>query len=222
MSWQRSGRGAATSRVKGEAAHNHRDKARGDQAGTGAKAAVRVLLSTSPHPLPGSIAAPRFLLAGLTHTGSPRARMAPKKGASKKKPGAADHNELPSHTDLLSLIEDSGELPLENKLQLLHCGQPACPPGCKGGRKDNPACLCGLIPEEGRFKKSGLFQKLPAVLGELGIDPSTQRRPVRLALRAARACFAAALLLRCLARCLGTALLRTLLQEPSLPAQLRI
>jgi hypothetical protein len=100
--------------------------------------------------------------------------MAPKR---KKK---ADHaSEPPAHGELLAILEQSGDLPLEYKLQLMHCGQPACPPGCKGGRKDNPACLCGLIPEEGHFRKSGLFQKTPALLSELGIDPATQRRPVR-------------------------------------------
>jgi len=104
--------------------------------------------------------------------------MGPKKGAAKKKGGAADHEPL-HHTDLLAQIDQTGDLSLESKLQLLHCGQAACSPGCKGGRKDNPACLCGLIPEEGRFKKTGLFQKLPAELNELGIDPSTQRRAVR-------------------------------------------
>lgn len=97
--------------------------------------------------------------------------MAPKRKKS-------DHKQELGYTDLLRIIENGGELPLEDRLRLLHCGQPACPPGCKGGRKDNPECLCGLIPEEGRFKKSGLFQKTPALLGELGIDPSAQRRPV--------------------------------------------
>ena len=98
-----------------------------------------------------------------------------------KKKKQADHDlssELPHHGELLATIEQTGDLPLENKLQLMHCCQPACPQGCKGGRKDNPACICSLIPEEGHFKKSGLFQKTPAVLGELGIDPSTQRRSV--------------------------------------------
>lgn len=102
--------------------------------------------------------------------------MAPKR---KKTTDHPPDSEPPHHGELLAIIEQTKDLPLENKLQLMHCCQPACPAGCKGGRKDNPACLCGLIPEEGHFKKSGLFQKTPVALGELGIDPSTQRRTVR-------------------------------------------
>jgi hypothetical protein len=115
--------------------------------------------------------------------GSPA--MAPKKGAKASKKGP-DHGAEPDPGELLALIDQTGDLPLESRLQLLHTSPEPCPAGCKGGRKDNPACLCGLIPEEGRFKKAGLFTKLPAALGELGVDPSTQRRPVRV-LCAARA-----------------------------------
>ena len=108
--------------------------------------------------------------------------MAPPKGkGSKQKTGAlADHGQTPHHSDLLRLIEANGDLPLDIKLQLLHCAQQApCPPDCKGGRKDRPACLCGLIPDEGHFRKAGLFSKTPAVLEGLGPDPRTQRREVR-------------------------------------------
>lgn len=128
--------------------------------------------------------------------------MAPKGKGAKQGAKLKDSDHTPHHSELLQLIE-LGELPLENKLQLLHCAQPACPPGCKGGRKDNPACLCGLIPEEGRFKKAGLFQKTPTALGELGIDPTTQRRAVRLrdALRAAPCSWAAAAGAAALRRC---------------------
>jgi hypothetical protein len=111
--------------------------------------------------------------------------MGPKKGAKASKK-APDHGAEADPAELLSLIKETGNLPVENRLQLLHCSPNSCPAGCKGGRKENTACLCCLIPEEGRFKKTGLFQKLPAALGELGIDPSTQRRPVCCALRAAR------------------------------------
>jgi hypothetical protein len=106
--------------------------------------------------------------------------------APKRKKKDADLVEAPSHGELLSIIEQTQDLPMQHKLQLMHCGQGACPPGCKGGRKDNPACLCGLAPEEGHFKKTGLFQKTPAVLSELGVDPGTQRRAVR-AVRSPRA-----------------------------------
>lgn len=128
------------------------------------------------------------------------AAMAPPKGGRGKKLAAPDH-ELPGPAELLQLIEETGDLPVEYKLQLLHCAQGACPPGCKGGRKDNPACLCGIIPEEGRYKKSGLFQKVPTALGQLGVDPATQRRAVRGAGRglASGACAHSATLLAALA-----------------------
>jgi hypothetical protein len=106
--------------------------------------------------------------------------MPPKsKGGKAKSKGGGDHAGAASPYELLAQIEETGDLPLENRLALLYCSPTPCPGGCKGGRKDNPACLCGLIPEVGHFKKSGLFQKLPAILGELGIDPATQRRAVR-------------------------------------------
>jgi hypothetical protein len=124
--------------------------------------------------------------------------MAPKGAKAKKK--EPDHDEL-DHEALLATIEETGDLPNDVKLHLLRCDQPLCPPGCKGGRKDNPKCFCGMIPEEGHFKRVGLFSKTPAVLGSLGVDPATQRRAVRgflCCVRFVSACFARCV--QCVAR----------------------
>lgn len=69
------------------------------------------------------------------------------------------------HGDLLKLVEAHHEpCQLYNKT-------------CKG-RKDNPNCLCGLVPAPGGFRRKGLWQKEPEAIAGLGLDPNDSRREV--------------------------------------------
>lgn len=70
------------------------------------------------------------------------------------------------------------DLVLADILQVLQAQQAPCEDGCKG-RKDNPNCLCGLVPAEGGYRKKGLWQKQPKRLADLGADPAAMRHQVR-------------------------------------------
>ncbi|XP_024527691.1 ubiquitin carboxyl-terminal hydrolase 26 [Selaginella moellendorffii] len=56
-----------------------------------------------------------------------------------------------------------------------HLDRPACQ-GCRGNTKDNPLCLCGLVPPANGTRKHGLWQKLSDIIDELGPDPSRELR----------------------------------------------
>lgn len=79
---------------------------------------------------------------------------------------------------LLQQIDVCGDLPLEETLQLLRCNSPKCAGTCKNPKKDNPNCLCGLLPNPGSYRKKGLWQKQPSVINELGADPAESKRQV--------------------------------------------
>lgn len=66
----------------------------------------------------------------------------------------------------------------EALLRILRCNQPVCTAGCKPNRKDNPNCLCSLVPPPGSFRKKGLWTKEPAVITQLGHDPWLFKRQV--------------------------------------------
>lgn len=63
--------------------------------------------------------------------------------------------------------------------QLLHVLQAdkPCDGACKS-RKDNPNCLCGLVPASGSVRRKGLWQKEPQGLMHLGANPADQHRQV--------------------------------------------
>ena len=82
----------------------------------------------------------------------------------------------------LSLKEsiESGQLGHKELLKLVAADQEPCPAhnkACKGS-KDNPNCLCGLVPAPGGFRRKGLWQKEPEAIAGLGYDPNDLRREV--------------------------------------------
>lgn len=85
--------------------------------------------------------------------------------------------------ELLQRIQRDGKLPEDELLQLLHGNEPACDLSglapCKSNKKDNPNCMCCLVPNVGSHRKKGLWTKEPAALSTLGRDPNEQRREVR-------------------------------------------
>ena len=68
-------------------------------------------------------------------------------------------------------------------LDVLEAGTPCSglyTKACKG-RKDNPNCLCNLIPAPGSFRRKGLWQKDSSALLSLeGPDPADTQRKVLL------------------------------------------
>ena len=96
------------------------------------------------------------------------------------------------------------DLVLADILQVLQAQQAPCEDGCKG-RKDNPNCLCGLVPAEGGYRKKGLWQKQPKRLADLGADPAAMRHQARQLLpicmsqhdKCLKAYFGSSLLLSC-------------------------
>ncbi len=66
-------------------------------------------------------------------------------------------------------------------LDVLEAGTPCSglySKACKG-RKDNPNCLCNLIPAPGSFRRKGLWQKDSSALLSLeGPDPADLQRKV--------------------------------------------
>lgn len=81
--------------------------------------------------------------------------------------------------EALSLKQDldTGQ-PLSHK-QILHILQAdkACDGACKS-KKDNPNCLCGLVPASGAVRRKGLWQKEPQGLMHLGANPADLKRQV--------------------------------------------
>ena len=74
--------------------------------------------------------------------------------------------------------------------RIYHVDPTSCPPPhsanqkCRG-KKNNPNCLCGLIPPPTGYRMTGLWMKVPEVVSKLGRDPrdiarSDPRRPVGL------------------------------------------
>lgn len=79
----------------------------------------------------------------------------------------------------------AGQLDPADLATALRADAPGCEPSdkpaasCKG-RKDNPNCLCGLVPAQGSFRRKGLWQKDPEAVAKLGIEPAdSQREEVR-------------------------------------------
>lgn len=78
---------------------------------------------------------------------------------------------------------EAGDLSRAALLDLLSATQQACDlydKACKG-KKDNPNCLCGLVPAPGSSRRKGLWQKEPDALISLGADPLNDKRQVRFA-----------------------------------------
>ena len=81
--------------------------------------------------------------------------------------------------ELLQYRQQHGHFPEEALLRILRCNQPVCTAECKPSRKDNPNCLCSMVPPLGSFRKKGLWTKEPAVVAQLGVDPTSLKRQVR-------------------------------------------
>jgi ubiquitin carboxyl-terminal hydrolase 48 len=76
---------------------------------------------------------------------------------------------------------DAGEqLGLATLARLLCAAQPNCSADkpCRQNRRDNPRCLCAMVPAEGGWKQKGLWQRESAALGGLGVDPRDNARQV--------------------------------------------
>ena len=75
----------------------------------------------------------------------------------------------------------TGELSPADLATAFRADAPGCEPSDKPsaacrGCKDNPNCLCGLVPPAGSFRRKGLWQKDPEAVAKLGIDPADSRR----------------------------------------------
>lgn len=81
--------------------------------------------------------------------------------------------------EALSLKQDLNSGQAVSQQQTLHILQADrhCDGACKS-RKDNPNCLCGVVPAAGSFRRKGLWQKEPQGLMHLGGNPSDQKRHV--------------------------------------------
>lgn len=81
--------------------------------------------------------------------------------------------------EALSLKQDLNVGQAVSQQQILHILQADrhCDGACKS-RKDNPSCLCGVVPAAGSFRRKGLWQKEPQGLMHLGANPSDQKRQV--------------------------------------------
>lgn len=83
--------------------------------------------------------------------------------------------------DVLQVLGRGAAPPADTLAKLFRLDLGPCSASCgtKGskGTKDNPCCFHGLLPAEGGFRKKGLWQK-EALLGQLGHDPSEDRRMV--------------------------------------------
>ncbi|KAL0020878.1 hypothetical protein WJX77_005350 [Trebouxia sp. C0004] len=79
--------------------------------------------------------------------------------------------------EALSLKHDLNSGQAVSQQQILHILQADrhCDGACKS-RKDNPNCLCGVVPAAGSFRRKGLWQKEPQGLMHLGASPSDQKR----------------------------------------------
>ncbi|KAK9803279.1 hypothetical protein WJX72_005931 [[Myrmecia] bisecta] len=77
--------------------------------------------------------------------------------------------------ELRKQLEQGQALDQPQILRYLKADQQCHISNCKG-KKDNPNCLCGLVPAVGSFRKKGLWRKQSVALGALGPDPSTTRR----------------------------------------------
>jgi hypothetical protein len=87
--------------------------------------------------------------------------------------------------ELLEVIQTKGTLDHDQLLLQLKAGQPPCDPWkpCKANNKQNPNCLCQLIPAEGSTRKKGVWQKDKAYLSALGPDPAGTLRSVSASIR---------------------------------------
>lgn len=77
---------------------------------------------------------------------------------------------------ILRYLRDREPLRPEDVQELLRLNEIACTGSCKANRKDDPRCLCTLVPAVGSHRKKGLWQKEPSELSKLGKDPSDEAR----------------------------------------------
>jgi ubiquitin carboxyl-terminal hydrolase 48 len=76
---------------------------------------------------------------------------------------------------------EEGQLSDERLLALLNADQKACElydKACKG-KRDNPNCMCGLIPAPSSYRRKGLWQKTPEAFACLGPNPLDDKRQVQ-------------------------------------------
>ncbi|GAB4823725.1 hypothetical protein N2152v2_010771 [Parachlorella kessleri] len=102
------------------------------------------------------------------------------RGGGKGKAKAATQVQHLSGTEALQIkqiIDAGGQPDLHTLLSLLNSAAPCeeLYAGCKG-KSGNANCLCGLVPNPGASRRSGLWAKQPAAVAELGQDPATLKR----------------------------------------------
>ena len=113
-----------------------------------------------------------------------RSMKGPKKtGAAQGKSKKARPGPDLAYDDALELKRsvEEGQLSNERLLELLTADQKACDlydRACKG-KRENPNCLCGLIPLPGGYRRKGLWQKDPEVFANIGANPSDEKRQVK-------------------------------------------
>ena len=94
-----------------------------------------------------------------------------------KRAGFAAHLSFDEALSLKRSIEE-GQLSKQRLLKLLDAHHVPCDLYDKAcsGKKDNPNCLCGLIPAPGGYRRKGLWQKDPESLACLGNSPLDDKR----------------------------------------------
>ncbi|PIN21050.1 Ubiquitin carboxyl-terminal hydrolase [Handroanthus impetiginosus] len=93
---------------------------------------------------------------------------------SKNKRTRTDDN-AEAASEIFRKILSNGEVTEDDVNQLYMIWKPVCQ-GCRVNTKDNPNCLCGLIPPPNGSRKSGLWQKTSEIVNSLGPDPSNDLR----------------------------------------------
>ncbi|KAL5145003.1 Ubiquitin carboxyl-terminal hydrolase 26 [Glycine soja] len=72
-------------------------------------------------------------------------------------------------------IHNTGVVTEDDMNQLYMIWKPVCS-GCRVNNKDNPNCLCALVPPPNGARKSGLWQKMSDIVESLGHDPTKDLR----------------------------------------------
>lgn len=75
-----------------------------------------------------------------------------------------------SSSEILRKVHLTGEISQNDFYQLYLIWKPLCQE-CHGNSKDSPNCFCGLIPPPNRYRKSGLWQRMPDIIQSLGPNP---------------------------------------------------
>ncbi|XP_074286808.1 ubiquitin carboxyl-terminal hydrolase 26 isoform X2 [Silene latifolia] len=86
-------------------------------------------------------------------------------------------DEIDEKTEILRRIHSTNQITDDDLGRLYNIRKTICT-GCRINTKDNPNCLCGLIPPPNGSRKIGLWQKMSDVISSLGPDPANDLRCV--------------------------------------------